>query len=193
MINNRFKLNLFIVEHCVLIELITFGAYFVLHLIRKYILYFPIQLECFSKSIVPYIDASKIINLVVAVIFLIVILIFSMKELIWRLSHDSLRNLFKSIRLTYELRRFMIRQSNHNGESTVKISSYNKAVKSLIVDFNKKEFVVKMKTAIDLEGQKLLEADLEKLREQIAVNTTDYHTSLFERKGKYWLCAGSKI
>lgn len=190
---NRFKMNLLLIERSILFEIIVVTIYIGLFAIKKYVLHFPINFGSFNKILIAYVDDVQR-KILAAIAFLtIFIAITLVYELTWRLFHDSLKNFFKSIRLTYLLRRFMIRQSNHEGESTVKISSYNKAVKSLIVDFNKNDFAVKMKTAIDLEGQKLLEADLEKLREQIAVCTASYHTSLFERQGKYWICTGSKI
>lgn len=114
------------------------------------------------------------------------LLILVVPELITRIVQDSLANWFYSIWVSFRLRKFLIRQADHEGEGIFKLQQYNKAIRKSIIDVRKKKITYIAKLPNDVQAQKLFLDTKEILREEISSRFPDYTFSNFERY-KHWL------
>ncbi len=127
------------------------------------------------------------------VLFVATLLILVVPELVTRIVKDSLTNWFYSIWVSFRLRKFLIRQSDHEGEGIFKLQQHNKAIRKSIIDIREKKITYLVKLPNDVQAQKLILESKEILREEISSRFPDYSFSNFERY-KHWLrIEGTKI
>ncbi|MEK5133101.1 hypothetical protein NST39_03365 [Bacillus sp. FSL W8-0645] len=115
-----------------------------------------------------------------------ILLLLVVPELITRIIQDSLANWFHSIWVSFRLRKFLIRQADHEGEGIFKLEQHNKAIRKSIIDVRKKKITYIVKLPNDVQAQKLILDTKEILREEISSRFPDYTLSNFERY-KHWL------
>ncbi|MFT8927805.1 MAG: hypothetical protein ABF969_00575 [Sporolactobacillus sp.] len=114
------------------------------------------------------------------------LLILVVPELVTRIIQDSLTNWFYSIWVSFRLRKFLIRQADHEGEGIIKLQQHNKAIRKSIIDVRKNKITYIAKLPNDVQAQKLILDTKEILREEISSRFPDYTFSNFERY-KHWL------
>lgn len=117
-------------------------------------------------------------------------------ELIKRFKSDSLINYFKSIKQTFNLRRFM-RQSERSGKivETQKVTifnpineKFNRAVRKSCIDVKNGEILVFIKIPSTQQTQKILKELEAQIKEEISNQNPEYIFSNFERhRNQLWL------
>ncbi|OAK05801.1 hypothetical protein A6280_27115 [Bacillus wiedmannii] len=153
-----------------------------------------------STSLIEYLKImSKVLGAIsntldgMIVLFVATLLILVVPELVTRIVKDSLTNWFYSIWVSFRLRKFLIRQSDHEGEGIFKLQQHNKAIRKSIIDIREKKITYLVKLPNDVQAQKLILESKEILREEISSRFPDYSFSNFERY-KHWLrIEGTKI
>ncbi|MGG1638728.1 hypothetical protein [Paenibacillus sp. NRS-1760] len=121
------------------------------------------------------------------------LLILVVPELVTRIVQDSLANWFYSIWVSFRLRKFLIKQADHEGEGIFKLQQHNKAIRKSIIDVRGKKITYIIKLPNGVQAQKLILETKEILREEISSRFPDYTFSNFERY-KHWLrIEGTKI
>lgn len=121
------------------------------------------------------------------------LLILVVPELVLRIVHDSIANWFYSIWVSFRLRKFLMRQADHEGEGIFKLQQHNKAIRKSIIDIRNKKITYLVKMPNDMQAQKLILEAKEILREEISSRFPAYSFSNFERQ-KHWLrIEGTKI
>ena len=145
--------------------------------------------EFMSKAVGAISNAlDGVIMLSVATLLLLVV-----PELVTRIVSDSLANWFSSIWVSLRLRKFLIRQADHEGEGIFKIQQHNKSIRKSVLDIRNKKITYLVKLPNDVLAQKLLLESKEILREEISSRFPAYSFSNFERY-KHWLrIEGTKI
>jgi hypothetical protein len=129
----------------------------------------------------------------VIVLSVTTLLILVVSELVLRIVHDSIANWFYSIWVSFRLRKFLMRQADHEGEGTFKLQQHNKAIRKSIIDIRNKKITYLVKIPNDMQAQKLILEAKEILREEISSRFPAYSFSNFERY-KHWLkIEGTKI
>ncbi|EMF0270875.1 hypothetical protein [Enterococcus sp. C74] len=113
-------------------------------------------------------------------------LLFVLPEIVSRIARDSLVNWVKSFWVSYRLRRFLVRQTDHEGEGKLKIQQHNKAIRNSIIDVRNDSVTFIVKLPNDVQAQKLILDTKEILREEISSRFPNYVFSNFERY-KHWL------
>lgn len=127
------------------------------------------------------------------VISVATLLILVVPELVLRIVHDSLANWFYSIWVSFRLRKFLIKQADHEGEGTFKLQQHNKAIRKSIIDVREKKITYIVKLPNGVQAQKLILETKEILREEISSCFPDYTFSNYERY-KHWMrIEGTKI
>lgn len=114
------------------------------------------------------------------------LLILVVPEIITRIVHDSLGNWFNSIWVSFRLRKFLMRQGDHEGEGIFKLQQHNKAIRKSIIDIRNKKITYLAILPNDMQAQKLVLEAKKILREEISSRFPDYTFSNFERY-KHWL------
>ncbi|WP_284642054.1 hypothetical protein [Paenibacillus silviterrae] len=147
----------------------------------------------YTKFLYKVVDVvSKLLEGMTAVSFLLLIMLV-IPEIITRVSKDSLGNWFKSIWVSHRLRRFLVRQTDHEGEGVLKIQQHNKSIRKSVIDIRNKKITYLVKLPNDMQAQKLILDAKEVLREEISSRFPDYTFSNFERY-KHWLTVeGTKM
>ena len=117
-------------------------------------------------------------------------------ELIKRFKSDSWINYFKSIKQTFNLRRFM-RQSERSGKivETQKVTifnpineKFNRAVRKSCIDVKNGEILVFIKIPSTQQTQKILKELEAQIKEEISNQNPEYIFSNFERhRNQLWL------
>ena len=117
-------------------------------------------------------------------------------ELINRFKSDSWINYFKSIKQTFNLRRF-IRQSERSGKivETQKVTifnpineKFNRAVRKSCIDVKNGEILVFIKIPSTQQTQKILKELEAQIKEEISNQNPEYIFSNFERhRNQLWL------
>ncbi len=117
-------------------------------------------------------------------------------ELIKRFKSDSWINYFKSIKQTFNLRRFM-RQSERSGKivETQKVTifnpineKFNRAVRKSCIDVKNGEILVFIKIPRTQQTQKILKELEAQIKEEISNQNPEYIFSNFERhRNQLWL------
>lgn len=117
-------------------------------------------------------------------------------ELINRFKSDSWINYFKSIKQTFNLRRFM-RQSERSGKivETQKVTifnpineKFNRAVRKSCIDVKNGEILVFIKIPSTQQTQKILKELEAQIKEEISNQNPEYIFSNFERhRNQLWL------
>ncbi|MEK4877190.1 hypothetical protein [Paenibacillus sp. FSL R5-0908] len=121
------------------------------------------------------------------------LLILVVPELVLRIVHDSLANWIYSIWVSFRLRKFLMRQADHEGEGIFKLQQHNKAIRKSIIDIKEKKITYFVKLPNDVQAQKLLLESKEILREEISSLFPKFTFSNFDRY-KHWLrIEGTKI
>lgn len=121
------------------------------------------------------------------------LLILVVPELVTRIAKDSLINWVYSIWVSYSLRKFMLRQADHEGEGSFKLQQHNKSIQKSIIDIRNCNITYLVKLPNDVQAQKLILETKEILREEISSRFPDYSFSCFERY-KHWMrIDGTKI
>ncbi|MNW58765.1 hypothetical protein D3C74_366480 [compost metagenome] len=129
----------------------------------------------------------------VIVLSVVTLLILVVIELVTRIVQDSLANWFYSIWVSFRLRKFLMRQTDHEGEGIFKLQQHNKAIRKSIIDIKEKKITYLVKLPNDVQAQKLLLESKEILREEISSRFPAYSFSNLERY-KHWLrIEGTKI
>ncbi|MFJ7747597.1 hypothetical protein [Peribacillus sp. NPDC097295] len=128
---------------------------------------------------------SKLLEGMTAVSFLLLLMLV-VPEIVTRVSKDSLGNWFKSIWVSHRLRRFLVRQTDHEGEGVLKIQQHNRSIRKSVIDIRNKKITYLVKLPNDMQAQKLILEAKEILREEISSRFPDYTFSNFERY-KHWL------
>jgi len=140
----------------------------------------------YTKFLYKVVDVvSKLLEGMTAVSFLLLIMLV-LPEIITRISKDSLGNWFKSIWVSHRLRRFLVRQTDHEGEGVLKIQQHNRSIQKSVIDIKNKKITYLVKLPNDMQAQKLILEAKEILREEISSRFPDYTFSNFERY-KHWL------
>ncbi|ERH51132.1 hypothetical protein K4A81_03300 [Bacillus velezensis] len=140
----------------------------------------------YTKFLYKVVDViSKLLEWMNAVSFLL-LLILLVPEIVTRISKDSLGNWFKSFWVSYRLRRFLVRQTDHEGEGFLKIQQHNRSIRKSVIDIRNKKITYIVKLPNDMQVQKLILEAKEILREEISSRFPDYTFSNFERY-KHWL------
>ncbi|MEK3976614.1 hypothetical protein [Psychrobacillus sp. FSL K6-1267] len=147
----------------------------------------------YTKFLYKVVDVvSKLLEGMTAVSFLLLLMLV-VPELVTRVSKDSLGNWFKSIWVSHRLRRFLVRQTDHEGEGVLKIQQHNKSIRKSVIDIRNKKITYLVKLPNDMQAQKLILEAKEILREEISSRFPDYTFSNFERY-KHWLrIEGTKV
>lgn len=114
------------------------------------------------------------------------LLILVVPELIKRTVKDSLTNWFYSIWVSFRLRKFLVRQADHQGEGIFKLQQHNKSIQKSIIDIRNRNITYLVKLPNDLESQKLILDTKDILHEEISSRFPDYSFSHFERY-KHWM------
>ncbi|MFK0526271.1 hypothetical protein ACINKY_29075 [Paenibacillus illinoisensis] len=129
----------------------------------------------------------------VIVLSVATLLILVIPELITRIVHDSLANWFNSIWVSFRLRKFLIKQADHEGEGSIKLQQHNKAIRKSIIDIRDKKITYIIKLPNGVQAQKLILETREILREEISSRFPDYTFSNFERYKHWFRIEGTKI
>jgi hypothetical protein len=135
---------------------------------------------------------SKVLDGMDAVSFLVLFLLV-LPELISRIAKDSLVNWGKSFWVTYRLRRFLIRQTEYEGESEITIEQHNKAIRNSILEIRNDNVVFMIKLPNDFQAQKSIMETKEILREEIASRFRNFVFSNFERYKNYLKLEGTNF
>ncbi|WP_433956864.1 hypothetical protein [Cytobacillus horneckiae] len=114
------------------------------------------------------------------------LLILVVPELITRIAQDSLINWVYSIWVSFRLRRFLVRQADHEGEGIFKLQQHNKSIQKSIIDIRNQNIMYLVKLPNDVQAQKLILDTKDILREEISSHFPDYSFSNFEMY-KHWL------
>ena len=120
--------------------------------------------------------------------------LIAIRELYFRLRYDSLKNLVLSIRGAIKLRRFLHHieppkdsEDKKSKENTI-ISSYNKAIRKVVIDVDNEELLLYIKLPKEHQAQKMLKEMDSEVKEEISTAYPDYLISIFERQGNsLWL------
>lgn len=145
--------------------------------------------EFMSKILV---EISKILDGVI-VLSVSTLLLLVVPELVTRIVNDSLANWFSSIWVSLRLKKFLIRQADHEGEGIFKIQQHNKSIRKSVIDIRNKKLTYLVKLPNDMQAQKLILEAKEILREEISSRFSEYTFSNFERY-KHWLrIEGTKV
>lgn len=137
----------------------------------------------------------KISNTLDGVIALsvVVLLILVVPELVNRITEDSLKNWFYSIWVSFRLRKFLVRYTDHEGEGILKFQQYNKSIRKSIIDIRNRNITYLVKLPNDMQAQKLILDMKGILHDEITSRFPDYSFSCFERY-KHWMrIDGTKI
>ncbi|MEH6931937.1 hypothetical protein [Bacillus sp. JJ783] len=129
----------------------------------------------------------------VIVLSVATMLILVIPELVTRIVQDSLANWFYSIWVSFRLRKFLIRQADHEGEGIFKFKQHNKAIRKSIIDVREKKITYIIKLPNGVQAQKLILETKEILREEISSRFPDYTFSNFERYKHCLRIEGTKI
>lgn len=141
-------------------------------------------------------DYSKIMNKVLGgisnsldgmiVLSVGVLLILVVPELVSRIAEDSLTNWFYSIWVSYRLRKFLVRQADHEGEGISKLQQHNKSIQKSIIDIRNRNITYLVKLPNDVQAQKLILDTKDILHQEVSSRFPDYSFSNFERY-KHWM------
>lgn len=121
------------------------------------------------------------------------LIILVVPELVTRIFRDSLRNWLYSIWVSFRLRRFLVRQSDHEVEGFFKLQQHNKAIRKSIIDVREKKITYIVQLPNGVQAQKLILETKEILREEISSRFPDYTFSNFERYKNWLRIEGTKI
>ncbi|WP_096081848.1 hypothetical protein [Enterococcus mundtii] len=113
-------------------------------------------------------------------------------EIVSRLKNDSLKNLFRSISLTFHIRRRLLREADHDKESSAKINAFNYATKRSIADIRNNSFVWKVPVPADSQATELLKKSFPEIQEEIAHFNPEFSYSNFERNNRFFYIKGTK-
>ncbi|MBO0486586.1 hypothetical protein [Vagococcus fluvialis] len=141
--------------------------------IKKYVLLFGNGLE-------------KAILIVLALLLLLIL-----PELVFRITKDSLLNYIKSYWITFRLRKFLIKQTDCDIESEIKIQKHNLAIKKSVIDIRNDNILFIIKLPNDHEIQKSITDTTDGLREEISSLFPYYVFSSFERKKHLLILEGT--
>lgn len=113
-------------------------------------------------------------------------------EIFLRLKKDSLKNLFKSILLTFHIRKRVLRKAVQDKENSAKISTFNYAIKKSIADIRNDSFVWKVPVPADSQGTELLKTNFADIQEELAHFNSEFSYSGFERDKRFFYIKGTK-
>lgn len=130
-------------------------------------------------------------GLITASLFLCLLLI----EVVIRLRHDNLMNLWRSICLTIILRRFLHQdESSENQKDDQKAQSvnpihksFNRAVRQTVIELTDKHAIVCIKLPNGHQAQNILNSMDEEIKNELSDQVSQYYFSAPERqKNKKW-------
>ena len=130
-------------------------------------------------------------GLIIAILFLCLLLI----EVVIRLRHDNLMNLWRSIYLTIILRRFLHQdESSENQKDDQKAQSvnpihksFNRAVRQTVIELTDKHAIVCIKLPNGHQAQNILNNMDEEIKNELSDQVSQYYFSAPERqKNKKW-------
>ncbi|MDD3415716.1 MAG: hypothetical protein PHY47_17200 [Lachnospiraceae bacterium] len=122
----------------------------------------------------------------VIVLSVVVLLILVVPELVNRITEDSLKNWFYSIWVSFRLRKFLVRQADHEGEGILKFQQHNKSIRKSIIDIRNRNITYFVKLPNDMQAQKLILDMKGILHDEITSRFPNYSFSSFERY-KHWM------
>ncbi|KAE8561476.1 hypothetical protein [Paenibacillus polymyxa] len=121
------------------------------------------------------------------------LLLLVVPELVTRIINDSLANWFSSIWVSLRLKKFLIRQADHEGEGVFKIQQHNKSIRKSVIDIRNKKITYLVELPNDMQAQKLILEAKEILREEISSRFSEYTFSNFERYKHSLRIEGTKV
>lgn len=148
----------------------------------------PIALESI-KQLIQFLRLSSHI-------IIILIIIILLREMIYRISKDSLLNIGRSAISTFQFRRFLkqhqrnIRDDIDKGKQSEDrtITIFNRSVEKSIIDISHYEIKLFIKIPKEVQAQKILKEQEAQIKEHIASLYPDYIISNFVRqKYNLWL------
>lgn len=119
------------------------------------------------------------------------LIFFTLPELIFRITKDSLLNYIKSYWITFRLRKFLIKQTDYENES--KSQKHNSTIKKSVIDIRNDNIIFIMKLPNDYEIQKSILDTTDGVREEISALFPYYVFSNFERKKHLLILEGTNF
>lgn len=116
-------------------------------------------------------------------------------EVISRLRHDSLSNLWRSIRLTLSFQRFLhqLERTEITLDKPVKqatnpiLKDFNKAARQCVIDIANKQTIAFIKVPQSQQAHKMLSEMTEQIKEELSSHNPQYYFSAPERiKNSLW-------
>lgn len=164
-------------------SLIAFSLYWLGHLLIKLI---PNTenptINNLVTAVTEFLEKINTVLLYLGFISLTFIVLLILIEIYLRLRRDSLRALCSSIISTIQIRRFLTRQNDHNGDSSLKIKAFNRAIKKTVIDVRNDSVELYIRLPLDAQVQEAINSLQDILKEEITNCFPDFIFSNFERK-----------
>lgn len=132
---------------------------------------------------------SLIVNIIIARIYLLILAI--------QIVHKSLINYIKSILLTFDIQHMLVIPAEINeftGKRKINATTqtYNSYLYQSYGEYRGNKLYICIRLPINIAAAKLLDDNLNKLRESIVSQNPNYSFTGFERQGYYLISEGTK-
>lgn len=115
-------------------------------------------------------------------------------EITQRFKKDRITNLYRSIRESYRLRKFLLQDEQKKttaekpSAQALTDTKYNQTVRKLMIDINDKELILFLRLPKSYQAQRTLKGLEQEIKEELASRYPQYLVSTFERnKQALWL------
>lgn len=126
------------------------------------------------------------------VVSVLITIAFIIPEIIARIWKDSIKNVFRSIWLSFRIRNFLQIQATYE-DKEVKIFKYNRAIKKAIIDIRNTSVVFVVKLPNELGVHTMIFDNRVAMREEISNRLPEYSFSDIQRVKSYLRLEGTKI